>query len=174
MPFSFTPQMFYDVFVLSFSWEPDPHRNDLRWSWTTVDKVGTILHRLDVLSAKQKKAISKDRRTQSLFIMKSAFWGKGHSSSWLLEVVPKNLVIVCEASQDLDRVRMLRDMRIFITPAGRAYAAKIESRYANMVTKEAYLAELAKRAAEFKTQAAHAAAAGAYRRRLEQELTEDA
>ena len=63
MPYTFVPQTFYDVFILCFSWEPDPHGNDLRYSWTTVDKVAKILKRLGVLTDKQKRALSKDRRT---------------------------------------------------------------------------------------------------------------
>lgn len=173
MSYVFTPQSFFDIFVLCFSWEPDPHQDDPRWSWTTVDKVAAVLSRLKILSDKQKKAASRDRRTQSIFVMKSKFCGAGQCDRQVLRNDPKMLAFICEVGDDLNRERMLRNMRVFITAAGRAYAAKLEQRYSNVVTKEAYLAELAVRDAEFTSGAAHAAASDNYRRRLYQELSEE-
>ena len=80
--------------------------------------------------------------------MKSEFRAIGHGSSGQLPGLPKNLVITCDLAEDLNRERMLRNMRMYITDAGRKYAGQIEERYAKVVTKEAYLAELARREAQ--------------------------
>lgn len=170
MHYTFTPQTFYDIFILCFSWEE--RSNDLRSSYTTVDKVATILNRLGILSDKQKGAISKDKRTQSLFVMRSGFWGVAEGSLTELKNSQKNLIFRSDYTRDVNRERMMRNTHIFISAVGKAYATTIEQRYANVVTKEAYLGELARRDTEFKTGASRASASTNYRKRLAQELEE--
>jgi hypothetical protein len=168
-----TPQAFFEMFVICLSWQWDEAR--LTHMWTTVDKVSRILSGLGILSDKQRTALFKDLRTQSLFAMKC-----GQISSTLVEsedgekrntvLNSKNwLVVNHDFARDFSRKRLLRDYRIYLSRKGKTYAESLEAKYAHVITRESYRAECARQEAELANERARAAVSKRYRERVEEE-----
>ena len=136
-----TPQTFFELFVLCLSWQHD--FENLKKNWTTVDKVVRILHELDILTDKQRKVLYKDRRTQHLFMSRSAKFttAVGSNGGERREEILNSqapLALVCDLVIDIDRQRLLRDQRIYLTRKGLAMAQAVESRYAAVIDKDKY------------------------------------
>lgn len=168
-----TPQVFFELFVLCLSWQWDEAR--LTHMWTTVDKVSRILAGLRILTEKQRKALFKDRRTQSLFAMKCGYISSlfqesedGEKRNMVL-VSQKLLLVSHDSTKNFSRERLLRDYRIYMSHRGKTFAESLEAKYANAITRESYRAECAKQEAELADQRARAAVSQRYRQRVEEE-----
>ncbi|MFC1630085.1 hypothetical protein ACFL06_00945 [Patescibacteria group bacterium] len=146
-----TPQVFFDLFMLCFSWqwrEDDPGR-----AYTTVDKIARILHGLGIITERQRARLHRDLRAQNLFlkhaeilplhITASIKIGKRKRETWGQAVLRASsfLVINKEPGKPINRKRLLRDLRFYLTGAGKQYADSIAEKYAPIVTKEAYFEE---------------------------------
>lgn len=122
--------------------------------WTTVDKVVRILVGLGLVTEKQRKLISKDRRVQSLFAMKSGFISSVVSDAdKRAEVLawPKPLVATYDHAREISRERLLRDTRLYLSTRGAEIATSLQAKYAGIITRETYLAECTKQEAEFES-----------------------
>jgi len=170
MSYTVTPQSFFDLYVLAAYWLNPEADFRVNRGWNTVDKVCRILNGLGVLSDKQRKAVYKDRRTQSLFLMKSKVVAFGHFDNHTIAASGKILVIADDLAKELNREKMLRNMRIYLTEAGRTYARSIEAKYASVCTRERFLVENDRQEAMI-TERAKAAVVPKYNKRVEQETS---
>lgn len=169
-----TPDKFFDIFVLCLYWQWDDV--SLNYCWTTVDKVVRILHGLDIVSSKQRKALSKDLRTQSVFAMRSVVFVSsldcekpGVRRDELLN--DSKRLIVYAGSGVFNRERMLRDKRILLTRRGVEYAKSIEARYADVVTMVSYAEEIIRQ--ELDKDAAMGAIMSRYREKVRRESSKE-
>lgn len=143
-----TPEKFFDLFVLCLSWQWDD--GSMNTCLTTVDKVVRILNGLGIITDKQRRVLYKDRRTQSLFVMRSRVITAAIDSSETkfgfrreeFLAAPQRLLVYCGFTEDLNRERLLRDRHTVLTRKGVEYAKSIEARYANIITMESYAAEI--------------------------------
>ena len=165
MSIEITPQTFFDIFVLCLSWQWNPVSS--RHMWTTVDKVVRILNGLGIITDQQKEILYKNKVLQQLFLRKSSH-PPGHDySAHLVLPSPSLIVIGYDFAKDMNRLRLLRDYRIYLTARGKQYAQSIESQYAKVITAEKYHEEI-KRQGELED-GAKAAVMSKYRDRVEEE-----
>src|SRR3989344_3209579 len=173
MKISVTPQSFFDLFILCLSWQWDETR--LTNMFTTVDKVVRILTGLEILTEKQRKVLSKDRRTQSLFAMKCGFISStfaqtedGEKRNMVL--MSKNLLLVShDPAKEMSRERLLRDCRIFMSHRGKAYADSLQAKFAHVITRESYRFECDRQDMELNSPQAKAVVMKKYRARVDEE-----
>ena len=140
-----TSTVFFDLFTLCLSWQWDDSEG-LRRTYTTVDKVVRILHGLGILSAKQRRVLHKDVRTQSVFMMRARI---AYSLTGDVMDNPSCIIVAVPSSQiaNFKRQRMLRDYHIHLTHAGKKYARSVEARYANVITRDQYFSEIERQGA---------------------------
>jgi len=150
-----TPSAFLDLLTLCLSWEWEEAEGRYRESlgsdktlwphligYTTVDKVVRILHGLEILTTKQRKALYKNRRTQFLVLHNSHQIRPGDSLPSIRETTDRRFILRCDAVEDVNRERMLRNMIFFISEAGTAVAESLCDPYTEVLTKNQYLAEI--------------------------------
>ena len=180
-----TPENFVDLFILCLSWQWEPV--SLAHTWTTVDKVMKILLGLGVISEPQVALLRSPRhgreyqrhlrRHIELLYGASADDGQGKNKPGELteraRAVLSQRQFLCvgmtDLNQTLNLVRLVRDQHIHLTYLGAAYADGLAEQFAPWVTRTTFKAEEARREALFRNEAAHAAAAEAYRREVEGE-----
>ncbi|MFH1233070.1 MAG: hypothetical protein V1649_00235 [Patescibacteria group bacterium] len=131
-----TPEVFFDIFILCLSWQ--------KTCYTTVDHVGLILFRLGIITKKQRTNLSKDWRTQSIFIRnisRPPNYRKNQirfDADTILDTKTK-LVLNLDPVLDINRMRLMRDYKLYLTAVGEKYANSIKSKYSSLITKERYL-----------------------------------
>jgi len=131
-----TPEVFFDIFILCLFWQ--------KTCYTTVDHVSLILFRLGIITKKQRVDLSKDWRVQSIFIRnisRPPNYRKNQnrlSVNIILDTKTK-LVLNLDPVLDINRVRLLRDYKLYLTAVGEKYANSIESKYSSLITKRRYL-----------------------------------
>ena len=159
-----TPQKFFDLFILCLSWQWSPFI--LNRAWTTVDKVSRILCGLGIITGRQRANLYKDPRVQSVF-MKSIYRVPAHRLNYhMLMDNPSKLIVSLDAVSDINRRRLLRDYRLYLTQAGKKYADRIADDY-SPVTRKMYFDEI-ERQGELKS----AAITTRYRQKVEAETEE--
>ncbi len=178
------PETFVDLFILCLSWQWEPV--SLAHTWTTVDKVVKILIGLGVITEDQVTMIrSKERGLRHQHLLRrhtSLLYGAwyeqaekkapGELTAKAREILSQDRALcirVADSSARVNLTRLVRDQRIHLTYMGAAHAAGLAEQFAPWVTREAFKAEEARREALFQGEAAHAAAADAYRREVEGE-----
>jgi len=175
-----TPLVFYDLFLLAASWEW--HNDTIPGTSITVDKVARMLVGLGIMTPKQKKALSRDRRVQTLFMCHltqqnsdaafkvSPTQIKGSTLDAILSTTTDLVVRRDFAQETLNRERLLRDMRIHLTRTGVDHAAALEDQYASHLTREQYLAEVVRQEATApRTRGGRAAMMQQYHARVDRE-----
>ncbi len=166
-----TPKVFFDLFVLCLSWRWNPNHDNLMGCTTTVDAVVKILHKLNVLTFKQKKVLYKNKVLQGLFLMKGRSIPQGDLLGFSHQRLeePRIILIAFPACEEMNRERLLRDYRILLTNIGKTYADSLGDRYKTILTREAYLVACEERDAQFTDMRAKAAAATRYRELVKRE-----
>ena len=131
-----TPEVFFDIFVLCLFWQ--------NTYYTTVDHVSLALFRLGIITKKQRANLFKDWRTQSIFIRnisRPPIYREKYSrldTDIVLNTKTK-LVLNLDPVLNLDRRRLLRDYKLYLTAIGEKYASSIESKYSSLLVKQRYL-----------------------------------
>ncbi len=151
------PDEFYDLFCLCLYWQWN--ENDLRSCWTTVDKVARVLNQMDMLKDKERRLLSKDRRVQHLFLRRSTLLslsailpptGFSHNRGTFLDwdkrrddllATNSELIINVQLTSEVNRERMLRDYRIYMTQRGARRARDVEPAWAARIDKDRYAAK---------------------------------
>ena len=156
MALTITPGVFFDLMRLCLGWEWEQgldrqkatHNREhplypTQIGWTTVDKIARILCGLGIITKKQKSVLYKDRRLQYVVLHNAEVAAIGDSSlSHVLRDSRKDFVLQCEATESVNREKMLRNMRFYITESGRNKMNAISAKYAASITKEKYFAEI--------------------------------
>jgi hypothetical protein len=151
-----TPEVFLELMMLCLTWEWEraldrskaTHNREhplypTQIGWTTVDKIVRILHGLDIVSKKQKSVLYKDRRLQHLVLRHSDMIGA--EEAWRSrKTSAKDLLLQGDLSEDINREKMLRNMRFYITESGLDKAKLLSAKYAASITKVRYFAEIEK------------------------------
>ena len=177
-----TPDNFVDAFILCLSWQWNA-KDGLTHTWTTVDKVFRILKGLGVVTEHQTLYLVQDVRVgvpyqrrllRSCTILYRNSFEAGEMAHVVLRADSK-LVIV---TQDVSRgpkflAHLVRDQRIYLTLKGLKYAKTLEERFAESLTRDAYLAEDVRQAEHFASSAAHTAASIQYRKRTSHAIDEE-
>ncbi len=178
-----TPQVCFELFLLclTFEWEQAEVRYaatmdrkqplyPVKTGFTTIDKIGRILQGLGILTKKQRALLSKDRRLQFLVIRHADTIAPGQWFDTPLHNSKRELLIQCDLGVIDNRERVLRNMRIYATVYGRTKAEALKSKYAGMVTKESYFAEIERQNASLPaSKAAQAAIFARYGERVDEE-----
>lgn len=148
------PDHFTDLFLLALWWQTRDSR--LHDRFTTVDAVTNIFVSLGVLDAQLKTGLRKDTHLQWHFRCRlDPFWlSDGGLSIAQDRAATKRPMFVRHdmARGDVNRERMLRDMRIYISVAGEHLAATLEARYAPLLMAERYLAKREEMKATFEAE----------------------
>lgn len=151
-----TPEVFLDLMRLCLTWQWEKALDRAKAShnrehplhatqlgWTTVDKMVRILHGLGIVSTKQRSVLYKDRRLQHLVLRNSETITIGDwNLSGVLQDAKKDFVLQHDHAESLNREKMLRNMRFYISTHGQTAAKLISAKYAASVTKERYFAEI--------------------------------
>lgn len=164
---------FTNLFLLALWWQTrDSSR--LQDRHTTVDAAARVFVGLGVLSAKLKTSLRKDSLLQSHFRRnidecRLSDEDRTIAADWAATQRPM-FVRHDAAKGEIDRERMLRDTRIYISEAGEKRAAMLEARYASLLTAERYLEKRAEMMAAFEAEVPEGArpfVAKVYRKRCE-------
>lgn len=156
MALALTPEVFVDLMRLCLTWEWEHAMDRVKAShnrkhplqatqlgWTTVDKIVRILHGLEIVTKKQRSVLYKDQRLQHLVLRNTETVG---GASWGLSSVLANttrdFVLQSNPADSLNREKMLRNMHFYITSQGQTAANRILIKYASVITKERYAAEI--------------------------------
>lgn len=169
-----TAQRFFELFILCLSWQWEP--SSLTHTWTTVDKVARVLHGLGILSAKQRKTLYRDRQVQGIFLARSRWC----YTTALGEETKKDevlstqicLVVCVPLATAPSRERMLRDYHIHLTHKGKVNATTPEEKYAGILTREKYFAEIERQELLLPNKEAKSAVIARYREKVIQECKE--
>lgn len=141
-----TAHVFYDIFMLCHAWQSKG--SEPQHAYTTVDKVVRILCGLSILTEKQRKTLFRDSKLQSLFLKSATLYESGtgffRPTEQFMDNVRLNICLPgsSERREQLNRERMLRDYRIYITARGIKYGLGGEAQYADVITREGYFAEI--------------------------------
>jgi hypothetical protein len=179
-----TPDVFVDLMRVCLSWEWEQglarekasHNREHRVyatqvGWTSVDKIVRILLGLGIVTKKQKSVFFKDRRLQHLVLHNSdIFSGYGDCVDVTLADSKRDFVFYVDPSETLNREKMLRNTRFYITDLGRMKAQRLVAKYSSSITKETYFKEIEKQEEEGPvTRAGKAKVYDRYRQRVEAE-----
>jgi hypothetical protein len=171
-----TPECFVEVFLLCFYWEHGGFteyetRNGsmvCRRSHTTVDHVLKILGSAGFLTSSQIKMV-RDKRAGLLHQRAFArFCGTTYVVNDRLWIVARYRISPGAA---IPLAKLIRNIQIELTDTGIERINGLEKKYAEYISKEAYIAE-AKRIDQLFTDVASASASTLYRKRIEAELKE--
>jgi hypothetical protein len=176
-----TPQVFFDLFVLCLSWQHD--FTNLSRDYTTVDKVARILHGIGIVTDLQRRKLYKDRRVQSLFARKTAKFplttrdgrlGREGLALRREEVLSATamLAMFVDVNEPINKQRMLRDQRLYLTRRGLEHGQAVAPRYSAVVDREKYSAE-EKRQDAMLEERSKGAVLKRYRAKVEDETTSD-
>lgn len=146
---------FTNLFLLALWWQTrDSSR--LQDRHATVDAVARIFVELGVLNARLKTGLRKDSLLQAHFRRNIELFRVGDEDRTISDdraATQRPMFIRHDMAKGVvDRERMLRDTRVYITEAGEARAAAIEVRYAHLLTAERYLAKREEMRAAFKAE----------------------
>ena len=133
---------FTNLFLLALWWQTrdSPRLQDRN---TTVDAVARVFVELGVLSAKLKGGLRKDSILQGHFRRSLEPFRVGDEDRTIAvdrAATQRPMFVRHDVARgEIDRERMLRDMRIYITEAGERRAATLEARYSVVLTADRYL-----------------------------------
>lgn len=156
MVLTITPEVFVDLMRLCLTWEWEKAKDRAKAShnrenplyatqlgWTTVDKIVRILHGLEIVTKKQRSMFYKDRRLQYLVLRNTEAAAIGDPLlSRVLQDSKKDFVLQCEMAESINREKMLRNTRFYITTRGQTVARLVSGKYATSITKERYFSEI--------------------------------
>lgn len=180
-----TPTEFFELFFLCLYWQWD--ERSLNYCWTTVDKVARLLKELGLLKEKERRALAKDRRVQHLFLRNGfcvAFnsievqMKFSHNRGWYADYDKRRenilamdhlFLINYPITGEINRVRMLRDYRMYLTYKGVAHAKTLEAKWAIKIDRARYLAKCEELELDIPTKAGKATVMSRYRERVDKE-----
>lgn len=179
--FNLTPETFVDLLILGLYWEHWPPKTHLsvkgneftRAGFSTVDHVLKIARNLEVVSPEQIKLVQDKRlgivHQRKLYRHCAIAYGSTYATD-------RYSLLLCQRSGTRNSVSMpklVRDQRLGILPSAVALAPSLETKYAEILDKEAYLAEATRVNETFKTEAASATAIKRYRQSTARALEGD-
>jgi hypothetical protein len=179
-----TPEVFVDLMRLCLSWEWEhgldreraTHNRErpvyaTQVGWTTVDKIVRIMFGLGIVSKKMRSVFFKDRRLQHLVLRNlETFIANGGGLNMTLDSSKRDFLLSIDPAETLNREKMLRNMRFYITASGQRKAQLLIPKYAASISKEMYFKEIEKQEIEMaKHGAVKIRVIDAYRQRVEEE-----
>ncbi len=139
-----TPDVFFDLFILSIFFRSkvtDEQVEEIDFgTWTTVDCVARIFFLVGILTKKQRKIFSDDKRLQAIFVRHSKMvYGKVNYEVAEEETDHKLIVKVPnDQTGQFLRKQILMNARIFLTRRG-YNAAQVLTKYYPWFSDEAFL-----------------------------------
>lgn len=152
-------EVLFEIFVLCLFWEWNPDR--LTHAYSTGGKVLRILKGLGVITDSQEKYLPDENAYLSLFAIKGSFLytqthfvdRNGTKRDWVLGD-KKPILIQVVGRGKINRRRILRDYRIYLTHVGASLAkGLLEEKYAPLINREKYLEEVKKQQEELSLRA---------------------
>ena len=182
-----TPDVFLDLMRMCLTWQWEraldrqkaSHNREnplypTQIGWTTVDKIVRILCGLTIVTTKETSVLYNDRRLQYLALRNAEIVASGDQDLLrILESSNRDFVLQCAAAESINREKMLRNMRFYITRAGRTKAEALFIKYAGTITNARYFAEIENQDSNMpESSAGKASVMSNYRKKVAEE-TED-
>lgn len=164
MKMTVNPEVFVDLFLFCLWWQTkDAERDSHRW--TTVDSVVKTLVELELISEAVKKGIRKNFDLQNLMRRNTDVRSLVAEFQPVYDAATRPFLYRGSDHLEVDRSRLLRDYRVFITSAGMRKAAVVEAKYSSFLSGQVYLEKRAEIEARFEevSEGALAAVAARYR-----------
>lgn len=148
-------ETFFKIFLccLWWQWDPSKYCN----SHITMDKVVRIVgpKGLQIASEKEVQALRKNPHFQGVMKVKCHVYITGTKTLHEIQAMQKPLAFAWDAVERINWARVLRNVRIQMTDRGAIIAEGCQASIAHLITKEKYLAEDTRQAAEFASIAEH-------------------
>lgn len=148
-----TSERFIKLFLVCLSWQWDPI--SVNTTYSTVDKVMRILEGLDLITPKDREQIPKNKALRHMFSRKCYFINRelsgpgeyrpGEDVTLYRDRIlgyDRWFVVPMAIGKEINKGRLLKDMRIHLTYRGFDAAQRVAKEYEEIITKAMYRAEV--------------------------------